>query len=682
MASSNFPNRPFRLQDTVWLISQNVAGNYSTVRAQLHINKNSYSPTFSTAASDYTFFINGAQVAGNQFTYDFRNMDSLMIANVDVNIPHNADGTKPSIAIDAYANVALMGYTELHSSIPLPTIPRTSNATFSPSNTFDAGTSVTINTNRASSSFTHDINYYFGTLGPVTIANNVGTSTTWTPPLSMLSQIPTSTSGNGIIRTNTKSGSSLIGQTDTQFFLRAPASVVPTVTTPSATEQNSTVSSVVGALVQGLSSVKVAATGTGIYGSTIKSLTLTVDDIAVANNATVLLNSSGTVPVKASVVDSRGRTATSTRNLTVLPYTDPVITSFSARRATSGGTASSTGTYLRFDLAAAVASLTNGTQRNGMKISIRTRPSEGAWTARNVINPTGLTYASGGLITGGSVYPISTSFEVEVTVEDNLGRTFIALTTVSTSAVTMDLNGQAVGIGKFHEEGALDVGGEIFQNGERVVAVDTIDADMPMRLASRLSGQSAAFTDWDDVTTSGWWYGGNKLNAPVGSTASWMGEVIAQSSTYVIQTLCNFTTGTQTAAWYRRRMRVGVWGPWEKIYSTDGEIETLLGNSAWTNLTLASGWGDYASETGSYRIKNGICYLAGRVSGTAAAGATIATLPTNARHTYASAMVFNTHSDNGSTIMLAGSDGIIAIASRVGLVRTGVSLAGISFPVG
>lgn len=680
MASSNFPNRPFRLQDTVWLLSQNVAGNYSTVRAQLAINKNSYSPTFSSATSNYTFWINGQQVAGNNFTYDFRNSDSLLIANVDVNIPHNADGTKPSIAIDAYANVAVMGYTELHSSIPLPTIPRASTATFSPSNTFDAGTAVTINTNRASSGFTHDINYYFGTLGPVTITNDVTTSTTWTPPLSMLNQIPTSTVGNGIIRTNTKTSPTvMIGQTDTQFFLKVPASIVPTVTTPTAVEQNSTVSSVVGALVQGLSVVKVAATSAGVYSSTIKSTTLKVGGITVANNANVLLDTSGTIAVRADVTDSRGRTANATRNLTVLPYSDPTVTAFSAKRTNSSGVAQADGTYMRFDLAAVVSSLVNGTQRNAMKITVRTRPSEGAWTTRNVIN-TGLSYSSGGLITGGSVYPVSTSFEVEVTVEDNLGRSFVALTTVATSAVTMDLNGRNVGIGKFHEEGALDVGGEIFQNGSRVISLATADTDMPNRLDRWLTDHREDFADWNDVVATGWYNGNNKLNSP--GAGFWMGDVVAHNSTYVIQTLTAFTqAGLNSANVFRRRMVAGAWGPWERMYSSATEIEGLNA-TPWTNLTLASGWGSYAGETATYRVKGGACFLSGRITGTTAAGTTIATLPTNARHTAPSAMVFNTHSDNGSTVMLVGSNGSVVIATRAGLDRTGVSLAGISFPVG
>ena len=56
------------------------------------------------------------------------------------------------------------------------------------------GSSVTINTNRLSSSATHTLTYTFGSASG-TIATNVGASTGWTPPLSLASQIPSATSG-------------------------------------------------------------------------------------------------------------------------------------------------------------------------------------------------------------------------------------------------------------------------------------------------------------------------------------------------------------------------------------------------------------------------------------------------------------------------------------------------------
>lgn len=82
-----------------------------------------------------------------------------------------------------------------------------------------------------------------------------------------------------------------------------------------------------------------------------------------------------------------------------------------------------------------------------------------------------------------------------------------------------------------------------------------------------------------------------------------------------------------------------------------------------------------------YRAKNGFVHLSGRVTGTAAAGTTIFTLPTAYRHNAPEQMIFTTHSDNGATIMSIASDGAVAIASRIGLPRAGVSLAGISFPI-
>ena len=619
MVSNNFPNRPFRLEESVWLLSQSVAGNYSVLRCQLWIKKNSYSPTWSGDASSYTFFINGSQVAGNNFTFDFRNSDQLLLAQVDVTVPHNADGTKPSVAIDGYCNAAILGYTDVHSAVGLPTIPRASSASFAGGSTFDCGAPVTINISRASASFTHDIYWYFGTEGPVEVAKGVATSTAWTPPLTMLNQIPNNTSGNGHIRVFTLNGGSIVGQVDVPFILRAPASIVPTVSQIAVSDLNPDVASIVGKFVQGLSRARVTVTGAGVRGSTIAKAEATLLGTTIASGADVAVTQSGNVSVTGKVTDSRGRIGTSVGTIAVLAYNPPSASVYQARRCSSIGAIQDDGAYLRVDLTAAISSLINSTERNALTIRAFTRPrGSGAWTARNVITPGGMSYTTWFLVSGGGVYSTTGSWDVRVEVTDKFGK-YIADTTVSTISVTMDLNGKNVGIGKIHEQGVLDVGGDIYQSGQVVI-------------------------DASDVASA---------------TARGIVE---------LATPAEATAGTDT----------------QRAVTPAGlQAAITAGDTPWTALTLTSGWGAYAGEIGYWRIKDGICFLAGRVTGQTSAGTTIATLPANARPTSIPlSPVWNTHSDNGSTIMLVGASGEIVIASRVGLLRQGVSLAGISFPVG
>ncbi|AXH47314.1 hypothetical protein SEA_EDEN_19 [Microbacterium phage Eden] len=130
MVSSNFPNRPFRLEEYCPVGAQNAwnTGNNSRVDSRLYINKNSYSPTYSGSGSSYSMYINGALVGSNgNFGYDFRNSDSLLIHASDNWFGHDGEGNM-YVTIDGYANVAIMGYTEVHSGYWAPRIAQPASA--------------------------------------------------------------------------------------------------------------------------------------------------------------------------------------------------------------------------------------------------------------------------------------------------------------------------------------------------------------------------------------------------------------------------------------------------------------------------------------------------------------------------------------------------------------------------
>lgn len=126
MASSNFPNRPFRLEERVYIYAQNPydVGNNTLIHSELWIIKNSYSPTWSTSGASAQMFINGAKVGENMnFGYDFRNSDSLLVLAQDNWFQNDGNGNM-WITIDGYANVGVMGATEVHTAWSAPRIPR------------------------------------------------------------------------------------------------------------------------------------------------------------------------------------------------------------------------------------------------------------------------------------------------------------------------------------------------------------------------------------------------------------------------------------------------------------------------------------------------------------------------------------------------------------------------------
>lgn len=452
----------YRLHMYSWIVSQDIAANTSLVRSQVFIESLN---TWFSYTSTLNQSINGVAVLDN-YTASLTTSpySSLLVMDNAVVVPHNADGTK-TIAVGATFYNPITSTLSISSSFTLDTIPRTSTPSWTGNFVANAAGNygTVINTNRASSSFTHDITYGFGGASG-TIGTGVGASVTWTPPTSLLAQIPNSTSGTGTITTVTKSGSTTIGSVTQNFTLVADADIVPSISGITWTDTNATVVANIGAYVQNVSTVKGVISSAGVQGSSITSERITIGGTTVDENVPVLITSSGTITSYGIATDSRGRSTQYNSNISALAYTVPTINSWQVRRANSSGAVDEVaGTYLRMDLNAVVSSLiVSSTQKNAMTIQVRTRPTGGAWTSRNTITP-GLTYNTNVLITGGGVYNLTNSYEVEITVSDKTGATSAkVVATIATATVTLDLNGSNVGIGKYHTQGKLDVNGDIY----------------------------------------------------------------------------------------------------------------------------------------------------------------------------------------------------------------------------
>lgn len=98
-------------------------------------------------------------------------------------------------------------------------IARASQPSISPSNTFNIGDSITINTNRASSAFTHTISLSFGNYNyqiGTGITNSVSLNTSLIAN-NLYQQITSSVQGTGTITCSTYNGSTLIGTKTVSF---------------------------------------------------------------------------------------------------------------------------------------------------------------------------------------------------------------------------------------------------------------------------------------------------------------------------------------------------------------------------------------------------------------------------------------------------------------------------------
>ena len=320
-----------------------IDGNSSVINWTLYkkcVSNNAYSYSYGAKA-----VINGTTVFNDSSTKPNATSDgSLTLGSGSITIPHDADGSK-SVSITLSGAFYTASYTVSGTgTATLTTIARATTPTLS-SSSFDMNSSITISTARASSSFTHTLTYTFGSLSG-TIATNVGTSTTWTVPLSLANAIPNATSGTGSITCQTYNGSTLIGTKSVTFTANVPSSVVPTISSVSVTESVEGIASKFNAFVQNKSMLNVSISASGAYSSTISKYETYIQSVSYLGSSftSSLITASGSIGVVTIVTDSRGRTSQVSNTITVLAYTTPVINTFSAYRCDNDGNMSDEGT--------------------------------------------------------------------------------------------------------------------------------------------------------------------------------------------------------------------------------------------------------------------------------------------------------------------------------------------------
>lgn len=136
-------------------------------------------------------------------------------------VSHNADGTwNGTITANAYLNSICN--LSLSASVSVPTIPRASSPTFSPSSlTLNGSNTFNISMNRASTSFTHNVSWTVGSKSG-TLGTAITDSVSWTPPMNLITEFYANASINGTLTTRTYNGSTLIGTTTKSFTLNNP----------------------------------------------------------------------------------------------------------------------------------------------------------------------------------------------------------------------------------------------------------------------------------------------------------------------------------------------------------------------------------------------------------------------------------------------------------------------------
>lgn len=309
--------------------------------------------------------------------------------------------------------------------------------------TVEMGKSVTINTPAVNSAYRHNIWAAFGNAG-VVIAERVVSSTTWTPDVNLASQISNATSGVATIYCDTfDANGTQLGTKTISITLTVPGSVVPSAGTLSAALAEDT--SGTGLYVKGMGKAKLTLSGaSGAYGSSITSYTITGGGWTATNGAltTGTLASAGNITFTATVTDSRGRKASTTRTISVIDYTKPGVAVCDVYRCDADGNRKKAGTYFAVEINASYSAITGNTLSITARYKKQSESSYG--TAANVTN-------NGKTVIGGGNIGASTTYDVLVTVADKYNSLSIPRTLSTKSVLQSFKRSAGAAIGKVAE---------------------------------------------------------------------------------------------------------------------------------------------------------------------------------------------------------------------------------------
>lgn len=457
--------------------------------------------------------------------------------------------------------------------------------------TVEMGKSVTINTPAVSNAYRHTLRYAFGSASG-TIATGIASSVSWTPPVSLANQIPSATAGSGTIYCDTYSGSTLLGTKSVSITLTVPGSVVPSAGTLSAALAEDT--SGTGLYVKGMGKAKLTLSrASGAYGSSITSYTITGGGWTATNGAltTGTLASAGNITFTATVTDSRGRKASTTRTISVIDYTKPGVAVCDVYRCDADGNRKKAGTYFAVEINASYSAITGNTLSITARYKKQSESNYG--TAANVTN-------NGKTVIGSGNIGASTTYDVLVTVADKYNSLSIQRTLSTKSVLQSFKRSAGAAIGKVAElANWLDVAWDTRIRGN--LQVDgTISTIIPITSGGTgATSRGSALNnlvigdvysgDLNDLKTAGtYWV--NLANCPNGPASSGYGtiEVTLPVNYNYMQRLTFYNGAVAYRTYVNQR-----WYSW-KTLGVSSAAETLWEGSLKTGTATITNGAKYA----------------------------------------------------------------------------------------
>lgn len=430
-----------------WECTQNSSKNQSTVTARLQLQKktgysfNTVSPVtvgFAMNGTTYTeskvVNIDDGKSAGTVYTLFSKSLTITHSSDGTQKIKFSCNNTDYGLGSGGYGpgNIKLSETT-----VELPAIPRAAtldkitNSSGTTITTIAANNSIRVYYSPKSTEFYHKACCYVGStlvadepLGkPSEIKQTYKTITvapTW---------IPASESEPLTIKLFTFSDNNYTKQVGCQsksITVTIPDSFKPT---PSLTVSLTTGHNLSGAFyLQGISSASITASAIPGTGASLTSLNLTGGGIyesssgdAITKNTT--LDSTGTITYTATATDSRQRSVSTSKDVTVLPYVAPSYKNASVVRCNSSGTPTGDGTYALCKVYCSVQSINVSGEKNPYTVTVKYRgETASSWTTFKTQTNVAPTTTDISLTTTSCQLSLDKTYKFQITITDSVGR--------------------------------------------------------------------------------------------------------------------------------------------------------------------------------------------------------------------------------------------------------------------
>lgn len=438
-----------------WSATQSVANNTSTISWNIKV---------STGSGGYVVVSEiRAKIAGEEVYY--RNHDNhtngyngTQIASGTKTITHNTDGTK-SVSMSIEAGIYQWAINKSGSNtFTLDTIPRASSITSASNKTL--GNACSIKWTPNASTFKYKVKFSLGTWSYTTPSfispgsTSAYTYDDYTLPLTVANQLPNATTGTmtAYLYTYNSSGTQIGSTASKTFTVTVPSSIKPSISSVSATLVNS--NSVIngwGVAVAGYTKVKVSASASGSYSSTISSFDISGGYTTTQTGTSLaytggIISSSGSKTFTVVAKDSRGRSSDSqsATAITFYAYSKPTVSSFTVARSSSNA---------KKVVARANWTFSSVNSKNAATATLYYKKSSNtSWTTYGAI-------AKNTSVTLTNDFEETSSYNFKVVVTDSLSNSAQEEGFISTIEVTMDFRagGKGLGIGKIAESDNLEI---------------------------------------------------------------------------------------------------------------------------------------------------------------------------------------------------------------------------------